>query len=239
MRPLVPCAAMQPANEAGDPSGSFIARTIDKMVGERRSFFWDACTYLQVSGISGDYVEFGSWGGNSLSVAYETIRDFPVERHLWAFDSFQALPDATHPRDDRWRSEGHEGQGGIERFYETCDGLGIPRDAYTAVEGYFEASLPPLGDDGPPVDIALAYVDCNMYSSTLEVLDFLEPRLKHGMIVAFDDYFCYSSKEVSGERAALIEFEMAHPEWSFARFKDVHWGGVSFVVEAAASLPAG
>jgi hypothetical protein len=70
-----------------------------------------------------------------------------------------------------------------------------------------------------------------MYMSTVSVLEFLAPRLKHGMIVAFDDYFCYSPKHVSGERAALHEFLEANPEWTFCRYKDVHWGGVSYIVE--------
>ncbi len=91
---------------------------------------------------------------------------------------------------------------------------------------------------GEPSDIALAYVDCNMYSSTVDVFEFLAPRLKHGMIVAFDDYYCYSPQHISGERAFLIEFEAAHPQWNFARFRDVHWAGVSFIVEDAAALPS-
>jgi hypothetical protein len=48
---------------------------------------------------------------------------------------------------------------------------------------------------------------------------------------------------VSGEREALHEFLVAHPQWQFFRFKDIHWGGVSFVVErraepGASRLPA-
>ena len=70
--------------------------------------------------------------------------------------------------------------------------------------------------------------DANFYSRA--------PRLKHGMIVAFDDYYCWSSTNVSGERAALGEFLAAHPEWNFHRFKDVHWGAVAFVVEDASAL---
>jgi hypothetical protein len=48
-----------------------------------------------------------------------------------------------------------------------------------------------------------------MYSSTRTVLSFLESRLKHGMIVAFDDYFCWSSTQISGERRAFVEFVAA------------------------------
>ena len=82
----------------------------------------------------------------------------------------------------------------------------------------------------------MAYIDCNLYTSTVTVLDFLAPRLKHGMIVAFDDYFCWSPTQVSGERLALHEFERDHPQWHFERYKDVHRAGVSFVVEHADQL---
>jgi len=212
---------------------NWVTKTIDKIVEERRSFFWDACVVLQVNGITGDYVEFGSYGGNSLSMAYAAIRDIGSSRHLWAFDSFAGLPDITDPRDDRWRSDLGIDYGGLERFRADCDKLGVPRDAYTAVEGYFADTLPPLGDDGPPNDIAFAYVDCNMYASTVSVFEFLAPRMKHGMIVAFDDYYMWSDSEVSGERSALDEFLVANPQWHFHRYKDVSYAAVSFVVEHA------
>lgn len=214
-----------------------ITTTVDRMREGLADFFWDAFIALQVNGISGDYVEFGSWGGNTLSLAYECIRDISPERHLWAFDSFEGLPEVTHPRDARWPSGG-PGQGGVEKFHEEVAARGVPRNAYTTVEGYYDKSLPPLGTNGGPVDIALAYVDCNMYSSTVSVFEFLAPRLKHGMVIGFDDYYCYSAGDVSGERAALREFMAAHPQWSFLRYKEIHWCGTSFIVEDVSRLPS-
>jgi O-methyltransferase len=123
----------------------------------------------------------------------------------------------------------------VEDFHAVLATRGVPREAYTTVEGYFAESLPPLGSDGPPRDIALAYVDCDLYSSTVSVLGFLEPRLKHGMFLAFDDYYCWTASDVSGERAALDEFAADHPEWNFHRYMSIDWGGVAFVVEDASS----
>jgi hypothetical protein len=55
------------------------------------------------------------------------------------------------------------------------------------------------------------------------------------MIVGFDDWYLWNRDTgVSGEREALNEFLVAHPQWHFHRFKDIHWGGVAFVVERAA-----
>lgn len=209
---------------------STFAKVHGKMVEDLSDFFWDAFTALNVNGITGDYVEFGSAGATSIGLAYDVVHRTPVERHLWAMDSFTGLPEAETALDLHPAFAPGYASGGTEQFLSQCDGHGIPRAAYSVVEGFYERSLPELGD-GPPNDIALAYIDCNMYSSTITVLEFLAPRLKHGMIVAFDDYYCWSPTEVSGERAALDELLADHPEWNFLRFKDPTWGGASFVVE--------
>ena len=216
-----------------------LAKTIERMNEGLERFFFDAFTALSVNNITGDYVEFGSWGCNTLRLAYHASLGRGADRHFWAFDSFQALPVTGDPRDVHPALRAGVGANGVEEFYETCSSFGVPREAYTAVEGYFEDTLPPLGRDGRPDDIALVYVDCNIYSSTVTVLEFLEPRLKPGMIIGFDDFFLLSGETgVSGEREALNEFLVAHPEWQFFRFKDIHWGGVSFVVERRGSGPA-
>ena len=213
-----------------------ILATIAKKIADTDRFFWDAAVALAVNAISGDYVEFGSWGGNTLRLAHERFTHAGRPRHLWAFDSFQGLPEAADPRDHHpgWYSGG-AGQGGVEAFRAMCDDHGVPRSAYTTVVGYYDETLPALGDGGP-TDVALAYLDCNMYSSTVAALDFLSPRLKQGMVLAFDDYWCWSAGDVSGERSAFLEFAAAHPQWHFERFKDVNWGGLSFVVELADRL---
>ena len=82
-----------------------------------------------------------------------------------------------------------------------------------------------------PVNIALAYLDCDLYSSTCEVLKFLLPRLKHGMIVAFDDYFCWSAERPSGERQAMLEYLGDNDRWHLLPYVQFGWHGQSFVVE--------
>jgi len=233
------------------PRTNWFERSLERVLEDSRRFFWDAVMALKLNSITGDYVEFGSWGGKSLAVAHETLRALDENRHLWAFDSFQGLPEATSAHDEHpaWGTGGRfVGMGtdvgggddpsarGLREFHESCARFGVPRSAYTTVVGFFEDSLRSLGATGAPTDIALAYVDCNMHSSSVTVLEFLEPRLKHGMIVAFDDYSMWSPDDVSGQRRALHDFATAHPEWTFQPFKDVHWGGRSFVVERTSLL---
>jgi hypothetical protein len=72
-----------------------------------------------------------------------------------------------------------------------------------------------------------------MYSSTKVVLEFLKPRLQHGMIIAFDDYYSYSSDKPSGERlAAATVFGDSNKEWRMLPYVQYGWHGMSFVVES-------
>jgi O-methyltransferase len=178
----------------GEQTEESMATLIVEWVADRRQFFKRAFLALKVSNISGDYVEFGSWGGQTLRDAYDVTRIVGPPRPLWAFDTFLGeRPAATSEIDSRPELERYRNQGpsGLAAFLEVMERKGVPTEAFTAVEGYFDDTLTTLGPDQPPNDIALAYVDCNLYSSTVTVLDFLAPRLKHGMIVAFDDYWVY------------------------------------------------
>jgi O-methyltransferase len=215
-----------------------VKRAIERTLRGKSEFFECAFVALSFNGISGDYAEFGCYGGTSMSLAWQEITANPVPRHMWAFDSFFGLPKTEDPRDDHPAWIPSTMSMSVDDFHAVLATRGVPRDAYTTVEGVFAESLPPLGSDGPPADIALAYVDCDLYSSTVSVLEFLETRLKHGMILAFDDYYCWTDSNVSGERAALDEFAADHPEWNFHRYMSVDWAGVAFVVEDATGRPS-
>jgi O-methyltransferase len=217
---------------------TLVQRAIDRVLRSKSEFFERAFIALSFNRISGDYAEFGCYGGTSMWLAWREIGANPVARHMWAFDSFAGLPKAEDPRDDHPAWIPSTMSMGVEDFHSVLAVRGVPRDAYTTVDGYFAESLPRIGPDSPPRDIALAYIDCDLYSSTVSVLGFLEPRLKHGMILAFDDYYCWTESDVSGERAALNEFAADHPEWNFHRYTSIDWGGVAFVVEDPSPRPA-
>lgn len=209
----------------------------NEIAAAKRAFMRNALIALDFNGISGDYAEFGCYGGVTMHLAYEAINEGATARHMWAFDSFEGLPPQADERDEHpaWRPRSMAMS--ETEFIEEMRKRAVDDSAYTTVVGFYDESLPAIGD-GAPLDIALAYVDCDMYSSTTSVLDFLSPRLKHGMIVAFDDYFCWSSSALSGERTALLEFIEANSRWNFLRYRDFDFGGTSFVVEDRNLLPA-
>lgn len=203
----------------------------------KRAFFWAAFRVLDFNGIDGDYAEFGSHGGMTFRLAFDQIRQRGIRRHMWAFDSFRGLPDSSSPMDyhPKWK-KGFMATN-VDAFHRICRRHGIPGDAYTVVQGYYEETLTRMPDDASPSNIAFAYVDCDMYSSTRTVLKFLAPRLKHGMILAFDDYFCWSANQISGERRALLEVLASDKKWNLMRYRDIGWAGTSFVIERADKVP--
>lgn len=205
----------------------------------RREFFSRAFALLAFNGIDGDYVEFGCCGGMTFGLAHRMSRRYGMRCRLWAFDSFAGLPPQQGPADAHplW-IEGTMAIGEHE-FRRICREHGIPGSEYETVPGYYEETLAPGRGRSVPEDICLAYVDCDLYSSARSVLTFLAPRLKHGMIIAFDDYFCWSSTQVSGERRACGELFRDSAQWRLLPFQ-AFGGGMAFVVEHADLVgPAG
>ena len=197
----------------------------------KREFFWNAFKALDFNGIAGDYAEFGSHGGKTFRLAWDQIRQREIQRHLWAFDSFRGLPAGATAADQHPQWVAGTMATDLARFHEICRGHGISKDAYTVVEGFYDDTLGAMPPGSAPADIALAYVDCDLHSSARTVLNFLRPRLKPGMIIALDDYYCWSKDQISGERRAFLEFADDEPHWHFERYRDYGWAGASFVVE--------
>jgi hypothetical protein len=205
----------------------------------RRDFFRRAFTLLTENGISGDYLEFGCASGATFGYAYQYARRAGHPACLWAFDSFEGLPGSDDPRDVHPLWQAGNFAAPLDQFLERCEMRGIPSDRIEVVKGYYSDTLTPISPfhDRLPQDVALAYVDCDLYTSTKSVLDFLVPRLKHGMILAFDDYFCMSPQTVAGERLAFLEMEAALSQFHFLPYIQFGTAAISFLVEDRSLLP--
>ena len=202
----------------------------------KRQFFWNAFKAIQFNGIAGDYVEFGCHGATTFTLAFDEICRRQLKSRMWACDSFQGLPaqcvaEDAHPK---WQEGSMDTR--LHEFVELCTRHGIPRDRYEIIPGFYNQSLANMPADHGPQRICLAYVDCDLYSSTRSVLAFLKPRISHGMILAFDDYFCWSQSQIAGERRAMLEC-FDDERWSLLPFVQYGWAGKSFVVEDRRLLP--
>ena len=200
---------------------------------QRQEFMRKIFHFLSFNGITGDYLEFGCCSGNTFRLAYQESRKLNFNCKLWAFDSFNGLPSPSSHKDEHPRWKEGSMSISVDEFITICRNNRIPDSAYNIIPGFYKDTIGKLESLSPgfPTDIALAYIDCDMYSSTKIVLEFLAKRLKHGMIIVFDDYYCLSSTAMSGERRAYLEFINKEHRFDFLPYLQFGWHGMSFIVE--------
>jgi hypothetical protein len=51
------------------------------------------------------------------------------------------------------------------------------------------------------------------------------------MIIAFDDWYCWSATQMSGERKAMLDFQARDDRWEWVEYMRYGWHGNSFVIE--------
>jgi len=120
--------------------------------------------------------EFGVGSGRSLRMTQEML---PLDIHLHGFDTFTGLPHS-------WGDEpaGAYSTGGM-----------VPTNIEGNVffhKGLFKDTLIPfLQQMGEDAFLAYANIDCDLYTSTLDVLEAMHGRIVEGTIIIFDEYICH------------------------------------------------
>jgi hypothetical protein len=137
---------------------------------------------------TGEALEFGVAGGRSITV----LANAAAPRLVHGFDSFEGLP-------EDW--SGHMERRGA--FSQKGLLPKVPSNVRLH-PGWFSDSLPAwLAQNSGPV--SFVHVDCDIYSSTRDVLWGLRERLVVGAVIVFDEYFNYPNWR-HHEARALKEF---------------------------------
>ncbi|WP_162906697.1 class I SAM-dependent methyltransferase [Algihabitans albus] len=120
--------------------------------------------------------EFGVFTGRSLRLLAET-RPAASFGDWHGFDSFEGLPEAWLP------DEGAGAYSTRGRLPEMPAGVHLHIGWFAeTLQSFMETTSEPL---------AFANIDCDIYSSTVDVLDALSQRLTVGTVLVFDEYFAY------------------------------------------------
>ena len=81
---------------------------------------------------------------------------------------------------------------------------------------------------------AVIWIDCDLYSSTVPVLDFITDYAQNGTILVFDDYFCFGGDPNKGEQKAFREWLKRNPSIKVTEFHKIGWHGNSFIIHRSA-----
>jgi hypothetical protein len=130
-------------------------------------------------------LEFGVFTGGTLRAIVEEFKGTDV----FGFDSFEGLP-------EHWRTGFPAGTFDVDRV-PTVEGAQM-------VVGWFEDTLPSFLAEHPG-PIAFLHVDCDLYSSTVTVLEQVGSRLVPGSVILFDEYLNYPGWQ-HGEHQAWQEY---------------------------------
>jgi O-methyltransferase len=185
---------------------------------QKKSIFLSIARYAHINRpIKGSYFEFGSHGGFTMRMAWDCFHHM-FDWDYVAFDSFEGLPEID-PIDEMHIWEKGKLKTSDTDFSGMMASHGIPDDRLKLVKGFYDKSLTEeLREELLPRKAAVIYVDCDLYSSTVDVLKFSRAFLQVGTILAFDDWNCFFGDPDRGERRAFREFREANPDLHFEEF---------------------
>lgn len=179
--------------------------------------------------VEGQYFEFGVYEGRAMIAAYQNAVRSNRRFHFFAFDSFEGLPSSDEGGDKFPEGKYACSQ---DRFLENLHNVGVDTSLVTCIPGFFDKSLTAeLQEQLTGHKAAIVWVDCDLYESTIPVLEFIAPFLQTGTIVCFDDWFSYGGDPTKGEIRATREWLEKTPHIALTHYRDFGISGRSFVVQ--------
>ena len=184
-----------------------------------------------------DYYEFGVFRGYALHAAQAAARALRADSmRFYGFDSFKGLP--TVPAVDNNGSMFFAGQFSCSRDFveDALRRNGADLSKITLVEGFFEDSLTPeLRSRHPFRPVGVAVIDCDLYASTVPVLNWLDDLVQPGSILMLDDWRAFGDRADKGQQRALNEWLERQPGFELENMFDFETHGRAFRVRAVAT----
>ncbi|MBS1768023.1 MAG: class I SAM-dependent methyltransferase [Acidobacteria bacterium] len=187
-----------------------------------------AFAYCHNNKIKGDYAEFGVFQGRTTIEAFRASKRFGFPDMRFAiFDSFQGLPEISGKDvggpfvEGEFSCSRSDYERNLRRFKADLSRFDI-------VAGFFDETLPSI--EAHDRSISIAFIDCDLYESTVPVLEYLTDRLVNGAVLVFDDWYCFDGGNRNGEQLACSEWLERNPGIRLVEYQKFHWAGNSFLV---------
>jgi O-methyltransferase len=183
----------------------------------------------------GDYLEFGVYNGTSLVATFRETEALGLNHmRLFGFDSFEGLPPAAATDDEgkwkpgAWRSE-------LEFTEAVLAAEGVDRSRVFLIPGWFSATCNAATAQRHHIRKAsVIMVDCDIYTSTKEALEFCAPLITDRALLLFDDWHTgdLAAKHL-GERKAFEEWLAASGLFTAEPFGSYRAKSETFMVTRA------
>jgi hypothetical protein len=206
-----------------------------------------AASFLAWNQIEGDYLEFGVYQGDSLAAAYQAIMgqrrlldpcssreaEFEAWRadppRFFAFDSFQGMPAGPGERHVDYCPGAMASS--ESTFKKNIASQGVDLNRVISVPGFYDRTLTRETKQKHGLKkAALVMIDCDLYESTVLVLDFITDLVHQGTILIFHDWFRYKGSPNSGEQRACREWLANNPHLELIEYWREGPQAVAFLV---------
>jgi len=159
---------------------------------ELEAFFLNAIKILQKAKGEdiGDYLEFGVFNGSSLSCMYRAAKKQRLlsRMRFFGFDSFEGLPAEAEKEDDGVWRKGYYACS-FEDMANCLRRSGISPEDISWVKGWYSSTLNELTiKEYKLKKLAIVFVDCDTYTASKQVLDFIAPLINEETILCLDDW---------------------------------------------------
>jgi O-methyltransferase len=216
----------------------YLPRLNELIAYDRKEAMLDTCfQYLDITCVKGDYAEFGLWKGKNLVRAYHLSRrrSWLNDMRFIGFDSFEGIPKLTENRAEAEAFPPGTFAGSYEEVEETLKAGRVDKNRRILVRGWFDDTLTAETREKLKLQtVAIAYVDCDVYQSTVPVLNFLGSCLADGGVIVFDDWYCFGNDQDKGQQKAFAEWLERNPQWRPTPFKEFGCDGKAFIMNRVA-----
>lgn len=196
---------------------------------------YTAASFVAWNQIEGDYLEFGVYQGNSFATAYRAVHDQRrlhssfVEKspeykretqappRFFAFDSFAGLPKGLGARHADYAPGAYACS--QDEFTRNITALGVDLKDVVIVPGFYDKTLNSQTKEQHGLRrAAMVMIDCDLYESTVPVLEFLTDLVDQGTILIFHDWFRFRGSPKCGEQRACREWQERNPHLELVEY---------------------
>jgi O-methyltransferase len=180
---------------------------------------WYAMDYIASIFLKGDYLEFGTWRGRTLSSAYHFAQSYNLDMKFYGFDSFQGLPEIKEI--DQFNDEYHQGEYtcSLSELKQILQEQEVDLGKFDFIEGFYEESLNQETKNNLNISQAsVIMIDCDLYESTKHIFKFVQDYIVSGTVIIFDDWFCFRNSPNHGEQRAFREWLAENPQFQASDF---------------------
>ena len=218
------------------PISSFVYRLGARMLykDEREPYLEEIFADVVDSDVQGDYLEFGVFRGRSFILATQLASKYSMDQmRFFAFDSFAGLP---HSEGETFDTGNYACSEAL--FKKMLYKAGVNAETTRVIKGFYSDSLTDVvRKQHDLVKASIVHIDCDLYSSTKCVLNFIEELVDEGTVLIFDDWYSFRDEDLDnmGERKAFREWSLYD---QFEEFHELPPSSKSFIMRQSGAKPA-